>query len=426
MNNVAINVELLDAAVKKLQPDVLMPARIAALAEFAKNGLPGGRDEDWKYTNLAPVAELSNEWLDGDTAAGSGPIIPGAQEDRVRQSVDAHWITLSDGRIRVDESLAALESAGLSIALLSHGGDTRVTYAGDALSSLNAALLRDGLHITIDKNALLDRPIGLLISDPPHSVAQERIIVDVGSEASIQLIECHLSDRGDERFTNAVIQVTLAQGATLDHVRLQNSHQSHLLVGKTTADLQDGAMYRYATFDFGGRLVRNDMVVEINGSAAQAVLHGLYLAGNTQHIDNHILVNHRVGPAISIESYRGILNGSARCVFNGKAVVYRGADGTDARQSNHNLLLSDRAEIDTKPELEIYADDVKCSHGATVGQLDQAALFYLRSRGISKNDAAKILTRAFAAGTVGESPIENCREFIGQLLDAKLAEMDIC
>jgi Fe-S cluster assembly protein SufD len=186
------------------------------------------------------------------------------------------------------------------------------------------------------------------------------------------------------------------------------------------ASLGCDSRLRHAAFDLGGALVRNDISIDIVHPGASVELYGLYLASGRQHIDNHTRVDHRVGPATSSEEYRGILGDRARCVFNGKAIVHKGADGTDARQANHNLLLSDKAEIDTKPELEIYADDVKCSHGATVGQLDKKALFYLRSRGLDREEAARILTRAFAAVIVARAPVQNARSHIEALIDEQL------
>jgi Fe-S cluster assembly protein SufD len=172
-------------------------------------------------------------------------------------------------------------------------------------------------------------------------------------------------------------------------------------------------------------LIRNDLQIEIDGPDADARFCGLYLVEDGQHVDNHTRVDHRIGPARSEQEYRGILHGKSRAIWNGKAVVHAGADGTDADQANHNLLLGERCEIDTKPELEIYADDVKCSHGTTVGQLDAAALFYLRSRGIDEAGARQLLTRAFAESIVSKAPIE---ELHGQLTDriaAKLARMSV-
>ena len=169
--------------------------------------------------------------------------------------------------------------------------------------------------------------------------------------------------------------------------------REHIGTNRLIAQLQAESVFSHNAFDFGGALTRNDVIARISGPGASVNLHGLYLASGEQHIDNHTRVEHRVGPAVSEEVYRGILNGRARGVFNGQAIVFEGADGTDANQANHNLLLSDKAEIDTKPELEIYADDVKCSHGATVGQLDEESLFYLRSRGLDSAEATQLLTR---------------------------------
>ena len=182
---------------------------------------------------------------------------------------------------------------------------------------------------------------------------------------------------------------------------------------------QDAAL-RYTSIDLGGALVRNDVAVDLVAAGSDVVANGLYLASGSQHIDNHLRIDHRVGPARSRAAFRGILHGRSRCVFNSKAIVYKGADGTDAAQSNHNLLLSDKAEIDTKPELEIYADDVKCAHGATVGQLDEAALFYLRSRGIDADAASRMLTRAFAASVLGELAVAAAADYVAGRLDQRL------
>jgi Fe-S cluster assembly protein SufD len=175
--------------------------------------------------------------------------------------------------------------------------------------------------------------------------------------------------------------------------------------------------------DIGGGLARNDLALAIEGRNSTAILNGLYLAGPGQHVDNHTRTDHRVGPARSRQEYRGVLSGRCRAVWNGKAVVHRGADGTDLEQANHNLLLSEHAEIDAKPELEIYADDVKAAHGTTVGQLDERALFYLRTRGIGPARARRILTRAFAATVIDTVPIAALRELLGDKVEARLRAM---
>ena len=180
---------------------------------------------------------------------------------------------------------------------------------------------------------------------------------------------------------------------------------------------------RMASYDLGGGLIRNDVVIDLSQPGADVAFDGLYLAGDGQHIDNHTRVDHRVGPATSTQEYRGILNGHCRCVWNGKAVVHEGADGTDASQANHNLLLSEKAEIDAKPELEIYAEDVKCSHGTTIGQLDESSMFYLRTRGIDEQHAQQMLTFAFAADIVARAPVDAARATVSACVEKRLAEL---
>jgi Fe-S cluster assembly protein SufD len=182
-------------------------------------------------------------------------------------------------------------------------------------------------------------------------------------------------------------------------------------------------MLTYSGLDIGGSLIRNNLTALIESKGAEFSAAGIYLATGTQHIDNHVRVDHKIGPARSQAEFRGILQGRSRCVFNSKAIVHKGADGTDAQQSNHNLLLSAHAEIDTKPELEIYADDVKCAHGATVGQLDKTALFYLRSRGIDKDAATGMLTRAFAASIVSKLSVAAAADYVSDLVNRRLDEM---
>ena len=228
---------------------------------------------------------------------------------------------------------------------------------------------------------------------------------------------------GADRFRNTVVELELHQAATVDVVQISDSAADQTLVNTVVASQARDSQLRFSSFDFGGALLRNDVKVSIDGPGAATHLSGLYLAGIGQHIDNHTRVDHRQGPAQSNEIYRGILGRRSRCVFNGKAIVHAGADGTDANQSNHNLLLSAEAEIDTKPELEIYADDVKCSHGATVGQLDEKALFYLRSRGLSRSEAIAMLTRSFAISVLAELSIGEFAEYLTRRIDERLEEI---
>ena len=426
----AIAQNLVEAAVDRLPVDALTPVRKAALAQFAKSGFPTVKDEDWKYTNLGAAVELSNACL--SNASESVPKAKWTAEakravDQILESIDASWIIIANGTTAL-ETLAnaeSLESQGIHISRLGSGRSSSAIISNDAMTSFNAALLQDGLQVRIRPSAYESKPLGFLFFDNVQNggLSQARVIIEVEPEASIDIIEAHVSVGPDSQFANAVIQLNIEDGAQVAYVRIQDRADTHMQVGKLIAELHEDAVLDYASFDFGGSLVRNDVAIEITQPGATAKLHGLYLAGAKQHIDNHTRVDHRVGPAVSREEYRGILSGRARCVFNGKAIVHEGADGTDAEQSNHNLLLSETAEIDTKPELEIYADDVKCAHGATVGQLDKSALFYLRSRGLDEDEAAQLLTRAFAARILTATPIEATHAYIGQKTEQRLDEL---
>jgi Fe-S cluster assembly protein SufD len=421
MSVTALQQDLLEAAVTALPPDELSAVRSAALASFATNGFPTTWHEDWKYTNLSVAAALSNTWLQDKKAVSKAASV--AIDTEILGLIDAHWITIENGIIDPASllKLDSLNKYGITISRLADGVDDGLITFDDPMSAFNAALLQDGLHIKAAKGATLDKPLGLLlIDDGSVAVTQVRIMIEVGTHAKLRIVECSLSAGSDKQFSNTVTQVELSDHAELDFVRLQQRDRKDLSVNRFETRLQRDSVLHYNNFDFGGELARNDIVADIVGSGASVTLRGLYLATGTQHIDNHTRVDHRVGPATSTEEYRGILNGRARCVFNGKAIVHAGADGTDANQLNHNLLLSDKAEIDTKPELEIYADDVKCSHGATVGQLDKSALFYLRTRGLDEDEATQALTRAFASAILGKLAIAECQEYLASAMNKQI------
>ncbi|MCJ7592926.1 MAG: Fe-S cluster assembly protein SufD, partial [Woeseiaceae bacterium] len=275
-------------------------------------------------------------------------------------------------------------------------------------------------------HAATEKPLGLLIIDEANAgaaVSQANVDIEVAPGCDAEIVEYQSSSGSDDHYGNSVVTLQVSQAAHARYVRIQNRRIGHVQTGRLSVAMGKDAQLSMASYDLGGGLVRNDVDIDLVATGANAVFNGLYLASDGQHIDNHTRVDHRVGPATSSQEYRGILNGQCRCVWNGKAIVHKGADGTDAKQANHNLLLSDKAEIDAKPELEIYADDVKCSHGTTVGELDEAALFYLRSRGLDKSQATQVLTRAFAADLVGRAPVSAAKDAIASLVDSRLAEL---
>lgn len=407
---------LIEKAQSALPDDALRAVRETALPGFLRQGIPGPRDEDWRYTNLSAVTKLSEQWLEDLVSNAavkpvSRPPLP---------AIDAHVLLVSNGAVDA-EMLGTVQEATTDTLSISRLRDAAPSVIADGpLDSLNAALLHDGLHIALKAGERLDRPLAVFIADGGSAASQTRVIIDVGDNARIDVIEYHMAGTEGAHFANTVTQLDLAPGAHASFVRVQVRDSGHSQVGKLSARLQHDSTLDYVSFDLGGSMIRQDVSADILGAGALVNMYGLYLATDQQFVDNHTRVDHRTGPAASREEFRGILNGRARCVFNGKAVVHKGADGTDAEQANHNLLLSDKAEINTKPELEIYAEDVKCSHGATVGQLDETALFYMQSRGLDRDQAAHLLTRAFAAQILAKLPIESLHAHIEALIDMKL------
>ena len=421
MTALALSDKALATAVRDLPDNALTANREAALARFLERGFPSTRLEDWKYTDLSAVADISKRWLENGAPMPSAAAIE-ARIAEIRGAIDVEWIVICNGAITQGTEVAG--ATGLSISTLSE-----LAHApgfDHPLADLNAALLSDGLHIRVAANTTHERPVGLLIVDGADSqpgVAQARIRIEIEEGAQAQFIEYHTSIGDSDHYANSVVELSLAAGASANHVRIQGRDRNHTQTHRTAIRLDASSTVRYSGFDLGGRLIRNDLDIDIAGEEATALVGGLYIADDGQHIDNHIRIDHRVGPARSVQEYRGILAGRCRCVWNGKALVQAGAAGTDAEQSNHNLLLSDRAEIDAKPELEIYADEVKCSHGTTVGQLDEAALFYLRSRGLDQQEATRALTRAFGASIVSRSPIAVAAEHLSDVVEQRLSRL---
>lgn len=418
MKQTTLSSDGLKSAVARLPVNALSAMREAALANLDKHGLPTLRQEDWKYTDLGSAIDISNRWLvEGATAPSTDKL----QESiaTITRSIDADWLIIANGL--VDTSHFKMRH-GIDIERFSESAAPAVLK--QPLANLNAALLQDGLRIHV--HAATEKPLGLLIIDESGSgaaISQSNVEITVAPGCDVEIVEYHSSSGDGDHYANSVVTLDVGEAAHANYVRIQGRRIGHLQTGRLSATLGKDARLNAASYDLGGSLVRNDVDIDLNASGAELVCNGLYLASDGQHIDNHIRVDHRVGPAASSQEYRGILNGRCRCVWNGKAIVHPGADGTDAKQANHNLLLSEQAEIDAKPELEIYADDVKCSHGTTVGQLDESALFYLRSRGLGKHQAVQVLTRAFAADLVERAPVIAAKTAIAALVESRLADL---
>jgi Fe-S cluster assembly protein SufD len=418
MKTAALSIEKLREAVMRLPDDALAASREAALAKLDEHGLPSVRDEDWRYTDLSSAIDISNRWLSEGAASASTDALRDSISS-ISSSIDANWLVIANGLV---DLTYLVESSNIDIERFS---DSATPFVMDRpLADFNAALLHDGLRVQI--HGATERPLGILIIDEANAgagVSQANVEIEVAPGCDAEIIEYHSSAGADDHYSNSVIALQVGQAADASYVRIQDRRLGHVQTGRLSVALGPDASLNMASYDLGGGLIRNDVDIDIGSPGVDAVFNGLYLAGDGQHIDNHTRVDHRVGPASSSQEYRGILNGRCRCVWNGKAIVHAGADGSDANQANHNLLLSQNAEIDAKPELEIYADEVKCSHGTTVGQLDETALFYLRTRGMDKQQAIRILTHAFAADLVGRAPVTAAKDTISVLVEKRLADL---
>jgi Fe-S cluster assembly protein SufD len=414
--------------------------REAAIARFAELGFPTPRLEDWKFTNVAPLARVPFrvapahgdgrrtendrgrlEELLAATGAGDLPrrlvFVDGAYAPAL-SAIDDATVTARSLR-EVLEGDPARVTPYL-------GGVADVTHA--AFAALNTAFFADGAFVEIPAGVVLGEPLALvhLSTAPAEPVAiQPRALIALGAGAQATIVECYAGLEGGVYFTNAVTEIALGPNAALDHYKVQREGSQAFHVSLVEMRQERDSRFTSHNVSLGGALVRNDVNTTLGAPGAECALNGLYIAGGRQHVDNHTSIDHAASHCTSRETYRGVLDDRARAVFNGKIVVRPDAQKTDARQTNKNLLLSDEATIDTKPQLEIFANDVKCTHGATVGQLEEDAVFYLRSRGIGRKEARSILTYAFVCDVLAEMSVESVRATLEQTVAAQLAPGDV-
>lgn len=400
-------------------PDWLAALRQQGADNLRQHGLPTRKDESWKYTRLGFLDQRETRLAAAahastDESAWPAPIIEINKQLKLRdgalQSVSGDWPegvnvwSLADA---VKQDVAGVQTLLSSLPVVK---DKHLSANG--FSALNNATLEHGfvLHVAagVDAGRILVQ--WSAVAGDNAGLFNSRVCVVLEAGASLQWMEQFESAQDHRNSSNVVIQIELAEGASLRHCRLQHESEDAGLITRTEVNQQANSDYVYFGFDLGGGLVRHDLNSCLRGEHAHASLNGAYLLDNQRHVDNHIKVDHYAKNGRSDQYFRGVAGGRSKAVFNTAVQVHAGADGAEASQSNANILLSKLAEIDTKPELEIYADEVIANHGATVGQLDEKAVFYLRSRGIDEPAARQILTIAF------------CQSVSAKLLDRQLAE----
>ena len=401
-------------------PEAVRSLRLSAITRFETLGFPTTRNEDWHFTSVSPITEgrfASLTKPSGTVTAAQLAPFGFAQSD---------WHTLVFVNGRFDEALSRGHALprGVRVLPLAQAFDEVpvlveqylgqiVSFDAHTFTALNTAFINDGAVVHVAHDVEVTRPIHLLFvsgGGAAQGAAHPRNLIVLDAHAKATVIESYVGLSDGAYFTNAVTEASIADGATLTHLKLQRESAQAFHVG--TLDVRQARDSHFFSFSFatGAALSRTNIYTELRGSGCGATLNGLYLGDREQHIDHQTRIEHVEPNCYSRELYKGILDGASHGVFNGKVYVHPEAQKTDGKQTNNTLLLSEKAQIDTKPQLEIFADDVKCTHGATVGRLDETSLFYMKSRGINARTARELLTYAFAADVLETIELDEVRE----------------
>ena len=413
------------------EPAWLHKLRTGAMAAFQRSGFPTVKDEDWKHTNVAPIVRTPFAF---DPTADA-PRIPGDLIEAYTFGVlKCSQLVFVNGRFAPKLSYLRWLPEGVRVGSLHEillfdpkalERDLGRTATPDRhpFAALNTAFLQDGAFVHVPRGRVVEEPIHLLYvstSQAPAAVSYPRNLVVLEDESQATVIESYVGLDKGSYFTNAVTEVRVGSAANLEHYKMQRESEGAIHVSNTALVQGRGSAVTSSSFDLGGSTVRNDVRTLFRDEGASLVLNGLYLLHDAQHCDNHTFIDHATPNCTSLELFKGILDAKSRGIFYGKILVRQDAQKTNARQTNKNLLLSQEAFADSTPGLEILADDVKCNHGSTVGQLDENAIFYLRSRGIDEDAARTLLTYAFASEIINQVKVASMRIKLDQLVLSRL------
>ncbi|MDE2180821.1 MAG: Fe-S cluster assembly protein SufD [candidate division NC10 bacterium] len=420
------------------RPQWINQIRTAAFGRFVELGFPTTRLEEWKYTNVAPIAKTP--FRRAGQAWGMLPVEP--LEPFTLEEVACAQLVFVNGHYSSD--LSSLEKlpegivvSSLATVLACNPASVEAhlaqyaSYHDQAFVALNTAFMEDGAFVSIPKDTIVEAPIHLLFVSSARfrsvddksgfaTVSYPRNLIVVGSHSQARIVESYVGLSNEVYCTNAVTEIVGGENAMIDYYKVQRESEEAFHVATVQAQLGRDSTFSSYAIDLGGALVRNNLDVALEGEGAECTLNGLYMVTGRQHVDNHTRIDHVQPHCNSRQLYKGILDGKSRGVFNGKIVVHKAAQKTDAKQVNKNLLLSEDAVIDSKPQLEIFNNDVKCTHGTTIGQHDQEAMFYLRSRGVDRGAAESLLTYAFASELLSRITIKPVRSRLEALLLTRL------
>jgi Fe-S cluster assembly protein SufD len=410
-------------------PRWLDDLRSRGAARFIALGIPTVRDEDWRFTNAAPLNTI--DFVPAQPISGTA-----ARLERFAYTDAPLRLVIVNGRFDTTLSRtrglpSGVHAESLAIALQDHA-DVVQRYFGQladftsrSFAALNTAFVQDGAFIHIPDGVVIDTPIHVVFvsgADGSKGMAHPRTLVVAGANSQACVIESYIGATGETYFTNAVSEIFVGDNAGVDHYKVQRESLDAFHVASLHVHTSRSSRFRSHSFALGGKFVRNDVLALLDGEGGDCTLNGLYLSDKDRLIDNHTTIDHAKPHNGSHEVYKGILGGTSRAVFNGKIIVRQDAQKTDAKQTNRALLLTDGATINTKPQLEIFADDVKCTHGAAIGQLDDEAIFYLRARGLPYADARDMLIHAFAAQVLDGVQVAPLRETLEAELFQQLAK----
>ncbi|NIJ54892.1 Fe-S cluster assembly protein SufD [Dyadobacter arcticus] len=400
----------------------------AALAQFDRLGFPTIRNEEWKYTSVKDLISASYNF-NADTTVGLSDL-----EDLRIPEQDANIIYFVNGHYAAGLSKMVSPETEITISSLPEAYKKNPSLVNsyfnelakeevDAFTALNTAFAQDGIFIHVPDNQTVTHPIVLrFVSDAREQNvgSQPRNIIAVGRNAHVKIAEAFRTLGSARSFTNVVTEIYVGVEAGVEYYKVQNESENAYHIGTTQVRMLDRSQFYAGTVTLNGRFTRNNLNIILDGERCEAHMYGLYFPDGTQHVDNHTVADHRKPNSESNELYKGILRDRSKGVFNGKIFVRPDAQKTNAFQSCKNIVLSPEATMNTKPQLEIFADDVKCSHGTTTGQIDEEALFYMRSRGISRPEAMALLMYAFCADVVSQIKIDSIREYLEGVIAQKL------
>ncbi|MGI8547882.1 MAG: Fe-S cluster assembly protein SufD [Gemmatimonadaceae bacterium] len=429
-------VELFDTTQRPAEPAWLSAFRRAGMSRFDELGFPTTKNEDWHFTNIAPLAErafspaaLANKPSESAVTAEDIEPFLFAGDWQTLVFVNGHFAPdlshsdAADDRMYVGRLASAINDEARASDIERHLGGLSADHA-HAFTALNSAFMQDGVVIMARGDAVAGRPIHVVFvtaSNADGALVSPRNLIVLDHHAEATVVESYVSIGETSHFTNAVTEMYIGEGARLRHYKIQRESASAYHVASSYAHQGRGSNYEAFSFAAGADLSRTNVATVLDGEGAHVTLNGLYMVDGEQLVDHQTRIEHAKESCTSHEIYKGVLDDDSHAVFNGQVYVRPEAQKTDGKQSNNNLLLSAGARVDTKPQLEIYADDVKCTHGATIGRLDPTALFYLKSRGIGEETSRKLLTYAFAAEVLEELTVEAVRDKLESLAFLRFA-----